>query len=209
MTQGTFRIGRYGGLISEVLPRPAATQQNNNGGSDAETVVRLFGKILGAQTSNQGQQGNAAAQATERPDPALIYLVQPVSNAFEILASLESDPEAGGTIEIGVFQGQQGRSGYRIVFGSKGEAQLTRVGRDVKVLARAAFRLPRLVDGWRNPGYVVAWRRDKRGRMLVMVDEKTLFDVSDAAFRDPFDGLRLRNVSGRHALKGVEVYGQK
>lgn len=211
VTQGAFRIGRYGGLISEVLPKPAAAPQNDNGrsGSDAETVVRLFGKILGAQTGNQGQQGDAPAQAAERPDPALIYLVQPVSNAFEVLAQLESDPETGGSIELGVFQGQQGRSGYRVVIGSKGDARLIRVGRDVKVLARAAFQMPRLVDGWRNPGYDVVWRRDRRGRMLVTVDEKPLFDVADTAFRDPFDGLRLRNISGRHALKGVEVYGQK
>ncbi|MDF1721923.1 MAG: hypothetical protein P1U65_14725 [Minwuia sp.] len=213
VTQGEFRIGRYGGLVSEVVAARASVPQNNDnngrGNSDAEAVVRLFGQILGAQTGNQDQQGTAAAQTEEKPEPALIYLVQPMSNAFDVLARLESDPEAGGTLELGVFQGQKGRSGYRIVFGSRGEAQLIRVGRDVKVLARAAFRMPGLVDGWRNPGYVVAWRRDQRGRMLVVVDDKTLFDVTDTAFRDTFDGLRLRNVRGRHALQAVEVYGHK
>ncbi len=211
VTEGEFRIGRYGGLISEVLPKPAASQQNSSGrsGSDAATVVRLFGQILRAQGGDQGQQGSNSAQTEERPEPALIYLVQPMSNAFEVLARLESDPDAGGTVEVGVFQGQQGRSGYRVVFGAKGEAQLIRVGRDVKVLARAPFTLPKLEDGWRNPGYVLAWQRDHRGRMRVFVDDRPLFDVTDTAFRDPFDGLRLRNIRGRHVLQAVEVYGQQ
>ncbi len=210
VTQGAFRIGRYGGLISEVMPVPVTPQQDSTGrgGSEAEAVVRLFGQILGAQGSNR-QQDSTATQAEVPPDPALIYLVQPISNAFEVLARLESDPDAGGTVELGVFQGQQGRSGYRVVFGAKGEARLIRVGREVKVLARAPFTLPGLEDGWRNPGYVLAWRRDQRGRMLVLVDDKPLFDVTDTAFRDRFDGLRLRNIRGRHALQAVEVYGQK
>lgn len=207
VSQGSFRIGRYGGLISEVLePEPQA--QNSGQGSEAEAVVRLFGQILGAKQGNSGQQGGNAP-VESRPDPALIYLVQPFSNAFEIRARLESDPAAGGSIELGVFQGQGGRIGYRLVFGSGGEAQLVRVGRSVSVVARAPFRLPELVDGWRNPGYDVIWRRDARGRMTVVVDDQGILDVSDTAFRDPFDGLRLRNIRGRHALQGVEVYGQK
>lgn len=84
-----------------------------------------------------------------------------------------------------------------------------RVGRSVSVLAKGPFRMPELVDGWRNPGYDVIWRRDARGRMTVVVDDQGILDVSDTAFRDPFDGLRLRNIRGRHALQGVEVYGQK
>ncbi len=207
VTQGTFHIGRYGGLVSEVLaPEPKA--QDNGQGSEAEAVVRLFGQILGAKNGNPGQQGqNDQTQA--RPDPALIYLVQPLSNAFEIRARLESDPDAGGSVELGVFQGQGGRIGYRLVFGSGGEAQLVRVGRSVSVMARAPFRMPELVDGWRNPGYDVIWRRDGRGRMTVVVDGQDILETSDTAFRDPFDGLRLRNIRGRHALQGVEVYGQK
>lgn len=209
VTEGTFRIGRYGGLISEVVePEPQPQTQGSGQGSEAEAVVRLFGQILGAKNGNSGRQANNAPAET-RPDPALIYLVQPFSNAFEIRARLESDPEAGGSIELGVFQGQGGRIGYRLVFGSGGEAQLVRVGRSVSVLAKGPFRMPELVDGWRNPGYDVIWRRDARGRMTVVVDDQGILDVSDTAFRDPFDGLRLRNIRGRHALQGVEVYGQK
>lgn len=209
VTQGSFRIGRYGGLISEVLePEPPEQAQSSGQGSEAEAVVRLFGQILGAKKEDSGQQGGNA-RAAARPDPALIYLVQRLSNAFEIRARLESDPDAGGSIELGVFQGQGGRIGYRLVFGSGGEAQLVHVGRSVSVLARGPFRMPELVDGWRNPGYDVIWRRDTRGRMTVVVDDQGILDVSDTAFRDPFDGLRLRNIRGRHALQGVEVYGQR
>lgn len=221
VTQGTFHIGRYGGLISEVLPpEPEPEQQGTRPNSEAEAVVRLFGQILAAQNRQDGNsqgsngqgstvQGSSGGQAATRPDPALIYLVQRMSNAFEVRARLESDPEAGGSIELGVFQGEAGRVGYRLVFGSGGEARLVRVGRSVSVLATAPFSMPELVDGWRNPGYDVIWRRDTRGQMTVTVDDRTLMEVADTAFRDPFDGLRLRNLRGRHALQGVEVHGLK
>lgn len=217
--QGDFRVSRYGGMSSRVaLPgRLQPTRTGNQGQpqrrSTEEEVVNLFGQILLGGNKNrqqQQQQQNASSQpaAQGNAKPAIALVEARISNTFHMEMEWESNPERGAALELGVFQGQDARPGYRLLLNGDGRARLVRVGRQVVTLAESRYRFPALEDGWRNPGYRVVWTRSPGGRMVIKMAGKVLMDVTDNGFRDRFLGFRMANVAGEHTLKRMRVMGR-
>lgn len=193
LVSGEFFVARGGRLFSFVQPQSASRPS-----SDSDAVVQLFGALLGAKTGNQNSQDQGSS------DPAAIFLPGKITNAFDLRTQLMSDERTGGVLEIGVFQGQDGKNGYRVQFNGNGELSLIRVGRRVTVLEQARFSFPAVQN--RRPGtYQVRWVRDDRGRMRVIVDSKTLISFTDNGFRDDFDGFRMVNAEGRHAMDRIRI----
>ena len=219
--QGQFRVSRYGGMSSRVaLPgqlQPTKSGQSSSSSrkrSGEEEVINLFGQILlgGNKNKQQQQQQQSGSRQNDNArvdaDPAIALVEARFSNAFQIDMQWESQPVRGAALELGVFQGRDARPGYRILLNGNGRARLIRVGRQVVTLAENRYRFPDLVDGWRNPGYRIQWTRNARGRMVVKMAGKVLFDVTDNGFRDRFLGFRMANVAGEHTLKSIRVLGR-
>ncbi len=197
VARGEFFVTRRGRLASFVeLPR-----QSTGGNNQNEAVIKLFGKLLGANTQQQ-QSSNGEPVSNEA---AAIFLAKDISNAFDMRMRLASDSRAGGTLEIGVFQGNDGRNGYRVQFTEEGRVKLLRVGRTVKVLQEEAFTFPPLAQDRRPGTYDVRWLRSRRGRMQVFIDGREAIDIADLGFRDDFDGFRMVNAEGRHGMDAIRV----
>lgn len=195
---GEYFITRRGRLASFVeLPK-----QNNGATSQNEAVIQLFGTLLGGKKQNAPQQQSSEPVSTEA---AVILLTREITNAFDLRTRLASDSRAGGTLEIGMFQGADARNGYRIQFTDEGRVRLIRVGRAVRVLQEEAFSFPPLTQDRRPGTYDVRWVRSRRGRMQVFINGVEAIDVADQGFRDDFDGFRMVNADGRHGMDAIRI----
>jgi len=189
LVRGEFFVARGNRLFSFVQP------QSRTSTNDTEAVVKLFGALLGANTQTRG--GGSA-------EPTAIFLPGEITNAFDLKTQLMSDERTGGVLELGVYQGQDGRIGYRLQFRGDGTAKLLRVGRSVVELRDAKFSFPPRVSG--RPGtYEVRWIRGVNGRMMVRVNDELIMDVTDTGFRDDWDGFRLVNAEGRHGMDAIRI----
>ncbi|WP_417513027.1 hypothetical protein [Minwuia sp.] len=196
VAQGEYFITRSGRLSSIVRLNETNSRRNER----LDPVAELFGRLLGRPLGDQ-RQGRDDRVSTEQ---AAIFLPHRLTNAFDLTATLASDARAGGLLEIGVYQGDDGRNGYRLQFTDQGVVKLVRVGQSVVQLRSAAFTFPARVNN--RPGtYAVRWVRSKKGRMHVWVSGTKVFDVTDNAFRDDFHGFRMVNANGRHGLDSVAI----
>lgn len=193
LVRGEFFVARGGRLFSFVQPQSARRPS-----SDSEAIAQIFGTLLGG---NQQTQNN---QRQESADPAAIFLPRPITNSFEITAQLMSDVREGGVFELGVYQGRDGEAGYRLQFSDDGKVRMIRVGRSTVVLGTANFQYPPRVGG--RPGtYEVLWNRNNRGRMQLFINGVGHMTANDQGFRDDWDGFRLVNAEGRHALDAIRI----
>jgi hypothetical protein len=193
LVRGEFFVARGNRLFSFVQPQ-SARQSNNEG----EAIAQIFGTLLGGNSQNQNTRDQGSAE------PAAIFLPRPITNSFEITAQLMSDVREGGVFEMGVYQGRDGEFGYRVQFSDDGKVRMIRVGRSTVVLGTANFQYPPRVGG--RPGtYEVLWNRNNRGRMQLFINGVGHMTANDQGFRDDWDGFRLVNAEGRHALDAVRI----
>jgi hypothetical protein len=194
LVRGEFFVARGNRLFSFVQPQSSKRPAN-----DSEAIAQIFGTLLGGsnrQNQNSRNQGSA--------EPAAIFLPGRITNTFELNAKLMSDSREGGVLELGVYQGREGETGYRLQFSDDGKVRMIRVGRTTVVLGTANFQFPPRVGG--RPGtYEVLWNRNNRGRMQVFIDGVGHMTVNDNGFRDEFAGFRLVNAEGRHALDAIQI----
>lgn len=194
LVRGEFFIARGSRLFSFVQPQSSSQPK-----TDAEAIGEIFGVLLGGNRQNQQRQQDRGSA-----EPAAIFLPGEITNAFEITTRLMSDERTGGVLELGVYQGNQGKNGYRVQFTDEGVARLIRVGRSTVELRDAKFLYPALQNG--RPGtYDVRWTRDRNGRMSVHLNGTLIMAANDNGFRDNFDGFRLVNAEGRHAMDAIRI----
>ncbi|WP_417513029.1 hypothetical protein [Minwuia sp.] len=188
LVQGDWFIARGNRLFSFVA------FEKDKPLTESEKLGQLFGALLGANTRSSEQSVS---------EPSTIFLPGKITNAFDLSAKLMSDDRAGGVLEVGVYQGSDGRNGYRIQF-TDGKAKLIRVGSSVTLIGQTNFRFPASANN--QPGtYDLRWVRSPSGRIQAFVGRDRLFDVTDNGFRDPFDGFRMVNAGGRHGLDSINI----
>ena len=164
-----------------------------------EGIKRLFEGLLGNNTGREGRDDGRAVNVASS-----IFLRDRISNAFDLETRLASGGD--GLLEIGVYQGAEGRNGYRVQFSDEGWMRLVRVGRSITTLRQADFSFPDTASNNRRIGeYDVRWRRGLDGRIQVWVDGVEKFDMVDNGFRDPFDGFRMVNANGRHGMDAIRI----
>lgn len=193
LVRGEFFVAQGSRLFSFVQPQSSQRPKN-----DADAINQIFGALLGGKRQTQSNQDQASAE------PAAIFLPGEITNAFDIRTRLMSDSRTGGILELGVYQGADGKNGYRVQFSGDGIARLLRVGRNVVELRDAAFNFPQARNG--RPGtYDVRWTRDRKGQMRVLVNGALVMRAADNGFRDNFDGFRMVNAEGRHGMDAIRI----
>ena len=191
VAQGEWFVTRENQLASHVDVSRSATPE--------EGIKRLFEGLLGNNRGREGREGGRAVNVASS-----IFLTHDISNAFDLETRLFSGAE--GLLEIGVYQGSDGRNGYRLQFSEEGWMRLVRVGSSIATLRQADFTFPAAVANSTRPEpYDVRWRRSENGRMQVWVDGVEKFNLIDNGFRDPFDGFRMVNANGRHGMDAVRI----
>lgn len=202
---GDFFITRRDGLHSEAVAPLALRRSGANGGGSGgqdsrETVLGIFAEIL---RSTQGNRDDEAAPAARRNRVAVIYLPTPISNAFAVTAEI-SAPEPAGALEFVVYQGAAREVGYRLVFLAEGGLELLREGRRGSSVIDFVDDTPALGGGLTH---LVEWTRTQDGQTVVRLDGKSVIEIRDRSFRDPFDGFKFVNRGGEYVLRSLTIDG--
>lgn len=151
-----------------------------------------------------GLKPDAAPTAeVEFGDAARIFVHAPVDNAFRLELELASY-QWPGSLELGLFQGNQPGGGYRLVYnpGSRPGLSLVRMTADGgEVIASSAGTLD-LEDG---RFHMLSWTRDESGNMQVWVDGRRVLQAHDLRLRQGFQGFVLVNHGGDYNLRRVRL----
>ena len=146
-----------------------------------------------------------AAKAAAQSARAELFTRVVISNSYSIQLDMISR-KADGRFEIDVFQGYQRSAGYRLAYnaGASPSFELLRYGRSGERRLATHGRRVNLEDNYRHR---ILFVRDESGGRSVSVDDKTLVQVNDRSFRDPFNGLTLVNDGGEFAVREISVMG--
>ncbi len=146
-----------------------------------------------------------AAKAAAQSARAELFTRVVISNSYSIQLDMISR-KADGRFESDVFQGYQRSAGYRLAYnaGASPSFELLRYGRSGERRLATHGRRVNLEDNYRHR---ILFVRDESGGMSVSVDDKTLLQVNDRSFRDPFNGLTLVNDGGEFAVREISVMG--
>lgn len=166
-------------------------QQASGGGDDIAKV--LLGQILKRATG---------AQSTTTPTRNVIVTRTKISNAFALEFEMSSWV-ADSHFEAGVFQGQKADIGYRLLYVSGKGLQLHRVGSSGSSVVATSDAVS-LED---KQFHKIVWTRGTDGAMRIILDGKDMITVTDRAFSDPFDGVRISNSAGDFIIKRISVTG--
>lgn len=143
------------------------------------------------------------AAEVEFGDAARIFVHAPVDNAFRLELELASY-QRPGSLELGLFQGNQPDGGYRLIYnpGSRPGLSLVRMtGNGGEVIASSEGTLD-LEDG---RFHMLSWTRDESGNMQVSVDDQRVLQAHDRGLRQGFQGFVLVNHGGDYNLRRVRL----
>lgn len=198
VASGRFYIDYSGGLRSRVTPREPTPPSGQSQSGD------LAGALLGTILQQAMGPGESASDRLG-PDRAEAFIERRITNAFAVRVALASSLTPG-RLELGVYQGKDRSAGYRLAYNPGGTPS-------VELLA-TSLRGTSIIELYDQPlaledgrSHFLEWTRHPSGQMAVTLDEKTLFEVSDRRFRDPFDGVTLVNAGGDFSLREIAVYG--
>ncbi len=198
---GDFYITRREGLHSEAVASLAMRRGGRDNNQDSrDTVVGILAEIL---RSTQSEREEEAEPARRRDRIASIYLPTAISNAFAVTAEI-SAPDPAGALELVVYQGASRESGYRLVFLAEGGMELLRDGRRGSSVIDFVDDTPALSGG---VSHLIEWTRTADGQTVVRFDGKSLIEIRDRSFRDPFDGFEFVNRGGEYVLRSLTIDG--
>lgn len=146
---------------------------------------------------------SSEAVEVEFGDAARIFVHAPVDNAFRLELELASY-QRPGSLELGLFQGNQPGGGYRLVYnpGSRPGLSLVRMTADGgEVIASSEGTLD-LEDG---RFHRLSWARHESGNMQVLVDGQRVLQAHDRRLRQGFQGFTLVNHGGDYNLRRVRL----
>jgi len=185
---GEFTV-RDGALQTTVTRRQESSQDIGRA-----LLGNVLGQALGVRLPG-GAEGGAIAQSTT------------VENAFRVTASLTGSADAGALVNLGLFQGAEASSGYRLVYMADEQQPLRLLavsGQEASMIAAVA-PAARLNDGRRH---AIEWLRAPGGRMTVRLDGVVVIDATDNRFTGAFDGFSLINGGGAWRLDSATVQSQ-
>lgn len=189
---GAYFIESGWGLRNRISTAGTQTQSTNSGEEFAKV---LLGQILQRAAGSQGQ--------TQASTENVIVSRAAISNAFTLEVEMSSWI-ADNHFEIGVFQGQDAKKGYRLLYVSGKGLQLLRVGTSGTGVVATSNKALTLED---KKYHVVNWKRSADGTMNVSVDGSELIATNDRGFSDPFDGVRFSDQGGDIIVKRVNITG--
>ncbi|MGM0702891.1 MAG: peptidoglycan-binding protein [Pseudomonadota bacterium] len=201
---GSFAIDD-GGLRSTVeKPQAASPDSPTLSPERPEEIGLAMLQLILDQAG--GQRTDTAAPRTtevEFGDASRIFVHAPVDNAFMLELELASY-QRPGSLELGVFQGNQPGGGYRLVYnaGSRPGLSLVRMTADGgEVITSNAGTLD-LEDGG---FHTLSWIRDESGNMQVRVNGQRVLQANDRSLRQGFQGFVLVNHGGDYNLRRVRL----
>lgn len=159
--------------------------------------------ILGQAGGLTPDAASPVTAEVEFGDAARIFVHAPVDNAFRLELELASY-QRPGSLELGLFQGNQPGGGYRLVYnpGSRPGLSLVRMTADGgEVIASSAGTLD-LEDG---RFHMLSWTRDESGNMQVWADGRRVLQAHDLRLRQGFQGFVLVNHGGDYNLRRVRL----
>jgi hypothetical protein len=204
VTSGRFEAERGIGLYSNVFESKIATSsQSSKPQQDAAAL--LIGAILDeALKTKQKQKEEEKAPKTTEGEVADIHVYLPITNAFAMEVEVDAR-SSQGRIDLGVFQGAPDKAGYKLIFipGEKASIELVRASsRGISVI-----ELNDTITAQGDSVHTILWTRNKRGEMVVKINDTDVIKVTDRGFRDAFDGFKFINQSGEFALRRIEITG--
>ena len=198
---GTWRVDTQGsnpGLQSRV-PLAQANNATQGGSSTQQAVIGILGNLLNPQQGSQTQQA-------PQDKYAAISIPLSIPSSFAIRLEIASR-EPGGRFDFGAYQGAQSENGYYLSYAPATANGLTLSsvvsGTGTRQIANSNGPV-RLEDG---VSHVIDWKRDRMGKMTIMLDGKTVMEVTDTTIRRPFDGFLLANSGGRYTIRSVAING--
>jgi hypothetical protein len=198
---GSFWVDKTLGLRSKASPAPATAAPTEK---EKVKLKDAFKEAL--RKEMEARSGQAQPAAAPAVSAAEIYLPARITNSFALEASFSQHqpPTEAGRIEFGLFEGTRRDRGYVISLGTGKEniIELLRVSTSgVAVIERKP--LPSTI----NTGDLqkLNWRRDPEGGMTVMLNDKSLIQISDRGITAPFRSLGIANRGGDFAVKQVTL----
>jgi hypothetical protein len=204
--EGSFWVDASLGLRSQATVPPNAEAAEAD---DTLTLTEIFMGMLASRTQSgaSAPPPNTGTQQPPRNTPAVIMLPISAGNAFVLDFAFSqhrpaSDP---ARVDFVLADGADGARGYRLSFrgGPQAGAVLRRTEyKRTSVLQRAALPSGLPTGAVQN----VSWRRYADGRMVVLLNDKPLIEVTDRGAGESYRRLAVVNRGGDFALRRVKLY---
>jgi len=202
---GEFTVDRYGSLYSSIaIRRPAPQDENAASGGDRNL------RILLGVLNELSKDGKEEPGPGEIPEQALIFSTAAIPNSFNMRFSFRSAANWGST-SIGVFQGEDPKSGYHLVYqaspldGRPMQLIKYRYGKPY-IIEEVAENSPNLDDGL---DHILQLNRAANGDITVTVDNNEILRTSDLSFKDDFTGIVIMNNGGSYSYDNIEIYTER
>jgi hypothetical protein len=202
VSEGKYWIEKDWGLRSAVTLQAESAPQPEKKADSKDLAFAILGAVLKQATKNSG--GSTTTTPAE-PQLAAIHSTVAISNAFSVAFEFSSwQPK--GRLDIGPYQGTDTSSGYRLSYTPGGTITLLRTSsRGTNVVKQVTGATP-LED---QKTHTVLWTRDTSGQMNVAIDGKTVLNVADRGFSDPFQGVTIANRGGDYIIKKIAISGTR
>jgi len=206
ISTGEYMVDRYGTLYSSVAIRRPAPETTADSDSSADSGLRIIMGVLDELTRKDGQKESPETEAAQ----AVIFSNAEIPNNFILQFTFRSSANWGAT-SIGVFQGDDPKSGYHLVYqpapAENRPMQLIkyRYGKPY-VVDEILQDSPNLDDG---TDHIIQLSRSIDGEMVVTVDTIEMLRTSDLSYRDDFNGVVIINNGGSYGYDNIELYREQ
>jgi hypothetical protein len=207
VNQGEYSIDRHGSLYSSVAIRRPSPQEETGAESSGDRSMRVLLGVLNELAKDDKDQQSGTDKS---PDQAVIFSNGLIPNSFILQFSFRSTSSWGGT-SIGVFQGDDLKTGYHLVY------QASPAENRPMHLVRYRYSKPYIVDEVRENSpdlddgldHNIQFMRDSNGDMVVTVDGKEVLRSSDLSYQDDFAGIAITNSGGSYAYDNIEFFSEQ
>ncbi|MBF0346511.1 MAG: hypothetical protein HQL81_02480 [Magnetococcales bacterium] len=218
---GNFHVDASGALFSSMASAEALPMQEGGGtvgaenqgkqDADMKMVMGIVGLLADGKFPGQGA-GSQTAKGGRGSDGqkdgkgiAIIHVPISTENTFHLRFLFRAD-SALGQGEVGLFLGQELRSGYRLLMNADPNRDKT-----VEIVRYHESRHPESVAMIPGNGlgdglnHELTWKRTDNGTMTVGLDGRNILQTRDVAINQGFDGLVLINRGGDMAFDNIEL----
>ena len=206
VSTGEYIVDRYGTLYSSVAIRRPVPETATDSDSSGDSGLRIIMGVLDELTRKDNEPGSPEKETAQ----AVIFSNAEIPNSFILQFTFRSSANWGAT-SIGVFQGDDPKSGYHLVYqpapAENRPMQLIkyRYGKPY-VVDEILQDSPNLDDG---TDHIIQLSRSIDGEMVVTVDTIEMLRTSDLSYRDDFNGVVVINNGGSYGYDNIELYREQ
>ncbi|WP_135607016.1 hypothetical protein [Solemya velesiana gill symbiont] len=203
------RLGLHSQSLSEPAQRDEQPQEETR--EEKQDLGRtLLGALLKEAIKERRQEREQAPAQELEPQqggPAEIHLPMQIPRVFaaQVDLSVHNRPSEDGQIEFGLYQNQDGSSGYRLTIftGQRPMLELLSI-RSGRSMITDTVEIADLSDG---QSHQLEWRRSPDGQIEILLDGEQLSRTRDNSFRYPFKRFAIANQAWDFAVQSVTLYG--